>query len=146
MRVIIQILLFTFAGILLLWFGYTLFFAIPGGPALPAFRRKRRRKPGGEGLPGDPKTCPVCSAKLENNERVKSMVFPSFNGAERLMHIAGCVYCIDGDRRRVCPVCHAVLRNDEYLVARLYEKKKPQRPHVHVMGCSRCKERRTPLR
>jgi hypothetical protein len=142
MQVIIQILLFTFAGLTLLWFGYMLFFAIPGGTAFPVFCRKHRRKPGGEGFPGAPRTCPVCCAKLEKGERVKSAAFPSFNGEERLMHISGCIYCIKGDRRRVCPVCNAVLRNDEYLVARFYEKKKPQRAHVHVLGCSRCKERR----
>ncbi|MDR2047968.1 MAG: hypothetical protein LBP69_00790 [Treponema sp.] len=142
MRIIIQVLLFTFAGIFLLWFGYTLFFAIPGGVSFPVLHRKHRRKPKEEGFPGAPRTCPVCCAKLENGERVKSAAFPSFNGAERLMHISGCVYCIEGDRRRICPVCNAVLRSDEYLVARFYEKKKPQRAHVHVLGCSRCKERR----
>jgi hypothetical protein len=141
MGIVVQILLFTFVGILLLWFGYTLFFAIPG-TVLPVLRRKQRRKPKGESFPGAPRTCPVCSAKLENGERVKSAAFPSFNGEERLMHISGCPYCLEGDRRRVCPVCNAVLREDEYLVARLYEKKK-QRPHVHVLGCSRCKERRS---
>jgi hypothetical protein len=142
MRIIIQILLFIFAGILLLWFGYTLFFALPGGAAFSAFHHRRRRKPAGESFPGAPRTCPVCCAKLEKGERVKSAAFPSFNGEERLMHISGCVYCIEGDRRRVCPVCNAVLGSDEYLVARFYEKKKPLRAHVHVLGCSRCKERR----
>jgi hypothetical protein len=142
MRIIIQILLFTFAGILLLWFGYTLFFALPGGAAFSAFHRKRRRKPG-ESFPGRSRACPVCSAKLEKGERVKSAVFPSFSGEERLMHISGCIYCIEGGRRRTCPVCDAVLRDDEYLVAKLYEKKKPQRAHVHILGCSRCRERRS---
>ncbi|MDR1505741.1 MAG: hypothetical protein LBI67_01425 [Treponema sp.] len=139
----IQILLFTFAGILLLWFGYTLFFAVPGASAMLVFRHKNRRKPRGEGFPGAPRTCPVCCAKLEKNEQVKSAVFPSFNGTERLMHISGCRYCIGGGRRRVCPVCDAVLRENEYLVARYYEKEKPRRPHVHVIGCSRCKEHRS---
>ncbi|MDR0403685.1 MAG: hypothetical protein LBH35_08880 [Treponema sp.] len=142
MRAIVQILLFIFAGIFLLWFGYTLFFALPGGVTFPVSRRRRRRKPKNEGVPGAPRTCPVCRAKLENGERVKSVAFPSFNGEERLMHISGCVYCLEGDRRRICPVCGDVLENGEYLVARFYEKKKPLRAHVHVLGCSRCKERR----
>jgi hypothetical protein len=142
----VQILLFTFAGVFLLWFGYTLFFAVPGGAVYPADRRyrlTRRRKglrPKGEGSPGAPRTCPVCCAKLEKGEWVKSAAYPSFNGLERLMHISGCLYCLQGDRRRVCPVCGAVLRDEEYLVARYYEKPQhAKRAHVHVLGCSRCK-------
>ncbi|MDR1388443.1 MAG: hypothetical protein LBJ31_00505 [Treponema sp.] len=131
---LIQILCFVFAGIALLWFGYTLFFAIPGGIRLV----KKRGKPKAKGLPGDPRTCPVCSAKLERGERVKSAVFPAMGGAERLMHIAGCVYCLDSPRRRECPVCHQLLGSEDFLVARLYEK--PVRHHVHVLGCSRCKK------
>jgi hypothetical protein len=53
------------------------------------------------------------------------------------MHISGCVYCLEGDRRRVCPVCGAVLQDGEYLIARLYDK--PVRSHVHVQGCTRCR-------
>jgi hypothetical protein len=137
MGTIIQIFLFVFIGVLLIWFGYTLFFAVPGGFSLPA-SRKRRLKPTGTGIPGAPRTCPVCSAKLERGERVKSSAFPSITGTDRLMHIAGCVYCLEGERRRVCPVCGAVLRDEEFLIARLFEK--PGRSHVHVLGCNRCKK------
>ncbi|MDR2181456.1 MAG: hypothetical protein LBN92_02130 [Treponema sp.] len=140
MAKLVQILLLVFAGIALLWFGYTLFFTIPGGLSLPVFRRARRtrRTPRSEGIPGDPRTCPVCSAVLEQGERVKSAVFPAMGGAERLMHIAGCDYGLERGRRRRCPVCHAVLGGEDFLVARLYEK--PVRSHVHVLGCSRCKK------
>ncbi|MDR2767483.1 MAG: hypothetical protein LBB82_04060 [Treponema sp.] len=140
MAKLVQILFFVFTGIALLWFGYALFFAIPGGLPLPVFRHKRhkRRKPRSEGIPGGPRTCPVCSALLEKGERVKSAVFPAMGGAERLMHIAGCVYCLERERRRSCPVCGAVLDSGDFLVARLYEK--PVRSHVHVLGCSRCKK------
>ncbi|MDR2471528.1 MAG: hypothetical protein LBD09_05405 [Treponema sp.] len=137
----IQILLFATAGIILLWFGFTLFFAVPGGVPMPVFRRKSRGpRPRGESFPGAPRTCPVCCARLEKGERVKSSAFPSLGGYDRLMHISGCVYCLEGDRRRVCPVCGAVLREEEFLVARLFDK--PGRSHVHVLGCSRCKLRR----
>jgi hypothetical protein len=57
--------------------------------------------------------------------------------ADRLMYIAGCYYCLEGDRPRVCPVCGAVLNPDENLIARLFDK--PGRSHVHVLGCSRCR-------
>ncbi|GHV85580.1 hypothetical protein AGMMS50230_11880 [Spirochaetia bacterium] len=141
MGAFIQVLSLTMAGIILLWFGFTLFFAIPGGAPMPVFRRKRRNpKARSEGIPGAPRTCPVCSARLERGERVKSSAFPSMGGADRMMHISGCVYCLEGDRRRVCPVCGAVLREEEFLIARLFEK--PVRSHVHVLGCTRCKMRR----
>ncbi|MDR1929537.1 MAG: hypothetical protein LBQ44_02800 [Treponema sp.] len=122
----------------MLWFGYTLFFAVSGGGSIPSPGGGKQGKTRITGVPGDPRTCPVCSAKLEKGERVKSSAFPSFTGTDRLMHIAGCVYCLEGDRRRSCPVCGAVLRDGEFLIARLFEK--PHRSHVHVLGCSRCKK------
>ena len=137
MDTLFQALGLTLVGVVLLYFGFTLFFAIPGGVPMPVFKRRRSPKPKGESFPGAPRTCPVCCARLNKGERVKSAAFPSLGGYDRLMHISGCVYCIQGDRRRVCPVCGAVLREEEFLVARLYEK--PVRSHVHVLGCSRCK-------
>jgi hypothetical protein len=139
----IQVLLFVIAGTALLWFGYTLFFNM--GVKAPAFghfgyrRRRRGRKPGGESFPGAPQTCPVCSAKLNEGELVKSSAFPSLNGGkDRLMHISGCVYCLHGDRQRVCPVCGKILRANEILIARMFERSS-RRSHVHVLGCSKCK-------
>jgi hypothetical protein len=141
MAAFVQILFLTLAGVVLLWFGFTLFFALPGGIPMPVLKRRRRGKqPQSVGIPGAPRTCPVCSARLERGERVKSKAFPSMGGADRMMHISGCMYCLEGDRRRVCPVCGAVLREEEFLVARLFEK--PIRSHVHVLGCTRCKLRR----
>ena len=136
MGTLLEVLILTLLGIILLWFGFTLFFAVPGGFSMPVFR-KRTAKPRGSSFPGAPRTCPVCCAKLEKGERVKSAAFPSLGGYDRLMHISGCVYCLENDRRRVCPVCGAVLREEEFLVARLFEK--PVRSHVHVLGCNRCK-------
>ena len=139
MGTVLQALILTFAGVVLLWFGFNLFFATPGGLSMPVYKRRNRGpKPKGTGFPGAPRTCPVCSALLEKGERVKSATFPSFSGTDRLMHISGCVYCLEGDRRRVCPVCGAVLREKEILVARFFEK--PVRSHVHVLGCSCCKK------
>ncbi|GHV11892.1 hypothetical protein FACS189491_03920 [Spirochaetia bacterium] len=93
--------------------------------------------PIGEGIAGDPQVCPVCSAKLPEGELIKSSAFPSLNGKDRLMHIQGCVYCLEGNRPRRCPVCGAALRNDEYLISRIFER--PGRSHVHVIGCNRCR-------
>jgi hypothetical protein len=141
----LQILVFIIIAVLLLWFGYTLFFRIGGLPAFSGRGSKRRiPKPRGIGNPGDPHTCPVCSAKLEEGELVKSLAFPSLNGGEdRFMHIRGCIYCLEGELslNRVCPVCGNMLDKDEVLVCRLYERKHitRKRPHIHVIGCSCCK-------
>jgi hypothetical protein len=133
----IQALALSIIGVFFLWFGYTLFFrnALVG----PRFRhRKNPKRKAATGFPGAPRTCPVCSAILAKGERVKSTAYPSMGGRERLMHISGCAYCLDGDRVRTCPVCGAVLKPSDILVARMYDK--PGRSHVHVIGCSQCKK------
>jgi hypothetical protein len=134
-----QILLCIVIGVFLLWFGYSLFFGVPhsaGGGRAPK-ARKWGKTPRGEGFPGAPRTCPVCSARLEHGERVKSAAFPAMGHTDRLMHISGCPYCLEGDRERSCPVCGHILEEHEILIARMFEK--PGRSHVHVLGCSRCR-------
>jgi RNA polymerase subunit RPABC4/transcription elongation factor Spt4 len=137
MGTIIQVLFFIFTGIFLLWFGYTLFFSLPASGQSPGHKNRLRPKGGSASGASSRTTCPVCSALLEKGERVKSAAFPSTGGTDRLMHIAGCVYCLGGGRTRVCPVCGSQLFEDEYLIARLFDK--PGRSHVHVLGCNRCK-------
>ena len=141
MKQLFEVLIFVVIGVALLWFGYTLFFSV-GVPAMGRFghtRSRRRRKPKGVSFPGEPQTCPVCSAKLEEGELVSSMAFPSMNGGkDRFMHIKGCIYCLHGDRDRVCPVCGIILHGNEILISRLFERP-GRRSHVHVIGCSRCK-------
>ncbi|MDR0878054.1 MAG: hypothetical protein LBN21_08380 [Treponema sp.] len=133
----LQILALVTIGMALLWFGYTLFLG-SGKRLFVVYPKKQKRPPGGESRPGDPQTCPVCSARLEKGRLVKSMAFPSFTGKDRLMHIKGCAYCIDGDRARICPVCGVQLHENEILIARIFER--PHRKsHVHVLGCSRCR-------
>ena len=139
MRQFLEVFIFVVSGIILLWFGYTLFFDI----GIPAFgigsRRLRNIKPKGEGVPGDPQICPVCSAKLNSGELVSSVAFPSLNGGkDRFMHIRGCLYCIGGDRERVCPVCGIILKGTDILISRLFERQ-GHRSHVHVLGCSNCR-------
>ena len=146
MKQFLEILVFVSIGAALLWFGYTLFFSVglpawgpAGRSAKRRFRKRRFPRPRGESFPGEPQTCPVCSAKLFEGEVVRSTAFPSMNGGkDRFMHIRGCVYCLHGDRDRVCPVCGRVLRENEILISRLFERP-GRRSHVHVLGCSRCK-------
>jgi len=142
MKQLFEISAFVLIGIFLLWFGYTLFFKI-GIPALGGFGRRGLRRKGlnasGESAAGNPKTCPVCSAKLQPGELVSSSAFPALNDSEdRFMHIKGCIYCLKGDRERVCPVCGIILKESEVLIARLFDRP-GKRSHVHVIGCSKCK-------
>jgi hypothetical protein len=137
MRQFFEVLIFVIIGVVLLRFGYTLFF--PQGIPVWGSGKRRGQKPPEEGSPGDPQVCPVCSAKLESGQLVSSHAFPSLNGGkDRFMHIRGCIYCLRGDRSRVCPVCGTVLNGNEILISRLFEKP-GRRSHVHVIGCSQCK-------
>ncbi len=131
----IQSLILVIIGMLLLWFGYSLFSHLARQSSLSGQRKKK--KTAEESFPGAPRTCPVCSARLERGERVKSSAFPSMGGADRLMHISGCPYCLEGSRVRSCPVCGDLLKSEEVLIARMFEK--PGRSHVHVLGCSKCR-------
>lgn len=142
MRQFLEVFIYIVSGIILFWFGYTLFIDI-GIPALGLRPRKRRNiKPKAEGLPGDPQICPVCSAKLDRGELVSSVAFPSLNGGkDRFMHIKGCLYCIGGDRDRVCPVCGIMLKGTDLLISRFFERQ-GRRAHVHVLGCTQCRKSR----
>lgn len=139
MKQFLQVFIFIIIGVILFWFGYTLFFQI-GSPAMGGFSRRRKGpKPAGESTPGDPQTCPVCSAKLSYGEQVSSLAFPSLNGGkDRFMHIRGCIYCLHGERDRICPVCGTILSGNEILISRLFERS-GRRTHVHVLGCSQCR-------
>jgi len=136
----LQILAFIIIGIILLWFGYTLLSGQFTGIRLSWLeaQQKRKKSPPPRGSPGDPQVCPVCSTKLYKGSQVKSKAFPSLSGGrDRMMHIQGCVYCINGELPRSCPVCGASLDQNDILIARMSER--PGRSHVHIMGCSKCK-------
>jgi RNase P subunit RPR2 len=134
----IQALALSIIGVFFLWFGFTLFFRNAFAGVAKTRRRRTPKRKTATGIPGAPRTCPVCSAVLARGERVKSTAYPSMGGKDRLMHISGCTYCLEGDRVRSCPVCGAVLKPGDILVARMYDK--PGRSHVHVIGCSQCKK------
>ncbi len=127
---LVEILFLILIGLVLVWSGYTLFFIVK--------KQHKHQKPVPEGKPGESQTCPVCGARLLYGERVKSSIFPSLNGKERMMYIYGCPYCLSEERQRSCPVCGSFLHASEYLIARFFEK--PARPHVHILGCTQCRK------
>ncbi|MDR2943278.1 MAG: DUF3185 family protein [Treponema sp.] len=136
----VQALVFTIAGIILLWFGYSLFFS-PSSPFYPGWTpwSKWGKKNNGRGRPGDPQVCPICSMRLDKGELVKSFAFSSQKGvSDRLMYIRGCFTCLERDVPRRCPICGLELSLDDYLVARMFERPN-SRNHVHVLGCNHCK-------
>jgi len=136
----LQVLTLIIAGVLLFWFGYSLFL----GPLSPSYSgwfpwTKWGKKADDRGEPGDPQVCPVCSMKLERGESIKTLAFPSLSGGrDRLMYIRGCYSCLNKKVPRRCPVCGLELSIDDYLVCRMFERPN-NRNHVHVMGCNRCK-------
>ena len=146
MKQFLEILAFVVIGAALLWLGFTLFvrFGIisreKGSKDNQSKKDDKKPKSKVSSSDGDStKTCPVCSGQLSKGELVSSAAFPSTDGGkDRLMHIRGCVHCLNGERDRVCPVCGTVLKANEILIARLYERT-GRRTHIHVIGCTRCK-------
>jgi hypothetical protein len=137
----IQIVALVFAGVVLLWFGFNLFFG-PLSPFYPSFLpwKKRLKEKDIKGNPGDPQTCPVCSIKLLSGRLVQSTAFPSVTGGiDRLMYIRGCNTCLNGNAPRKCPICGVALNFDDYLVTRMFERSK-RKNHVHILGCNVCKK------
>jgi hypothetical protein len=142
-----QILLFVIFGVVLLWFGYNIFGQLAGGIHLSRQSEPRQRYYKSTVVSsGEPQICPVCSARLNKGELVKSLTFPSPAGSTtRIMHIRGCVYCLEGGRLRRCPVCGVSLEDNEILIARMFDRRY-RRTHVHVLGCSRCRKAGTSTR
>ena len=132
----LQILLFVIVGIILLWVGYSLFFgkASPFYPGLGLWKKKKY-----SGRPGDPMTCPICSAKLIKGDLVKTIAFPTAQSLDRLMYIRGCPICLDGNIPRKCPVCRAKMSTEDYLISRMFERI-GRKNHIHVIGCNYCKK------
>ena len=136
----IQVLVLVIAGIVLLWFGYSLFFGSLS-PFYPGrfFWRNWKKKENIKGDVGDPQVCPVCSIKLERGELVKSVAFPSLTGGkDRLMYISGCFSCLNRNLPRQCPVCGSNLSVSDYLISRMFERSN-RHNHVHVLGCNQCR-------
>jgi len=135
MRDFFQLLVFVIAGVALLWFGFTFFL---GQWARMRKNQIRNIKPKKE-TSNDPQSCPICSSKLKKGDLVKTLAFPSITGGkDRMMHIKGCAFCINGGMERHCPVCGVSLALDDILVARIFERPN-RRAHVHIVGCNKCR-------
>jgi len=134
----IHIFLMIICGIVLLWFGYTLFFGklSPFYPSLPWSKKKKFK-----GTPGDAKVCPVCSMLMLKGDLLKTVVFPPKNpeSIDRIMYIKGCFSCLNNNVPRRCPICKTKLSVEDFLVARMFERPFTKN-HVHVLGCNRCRK------
>ena len=142
MVLFLQVLALVVAGIVLLWFGFTIFFGRLSPFFSGGFSRKNKRKKGDEdkGVPGNPQVCPVCSTKLTKGEQVKTIAFPAAAGSiDRLMHIRGCYNCMNNNVPRRCPVCGIALDIDDYLISRMFERTN-RKNHIHVLGCNHCRK------
>jgi len=130
----LQLLLIVVVGVALLSFGFTLFIG-----QFEKMRLSRDIRPRGE-KSNDFQSCPICSSKLKKGDLVKTLAFPSITGGkDRLMHVKGCAYCINGRKDRNCPVCGAPLSLEDILVARIFERPN-RRAHVHIIGCNKCRK------
>jgi len=148
----LYILIYVFAGVILFWFGHTLFFGkfSPFFPRLFSFKewrslsKKIKEKEKNEnniekGEPGDPQVCPLCLSKLIKSEQVKTTAFPSVAGGKyRTMHIRGCPICLNNNAPRKCPICKASLTLEDYLICRMFERS-AKKSHIHVLGCTHCR-------
>jgi hypothetical protein len=137
----LQILALLVSGMVLVWFGYTLFFGplstfYPGGiGAIVSGRHKACREEDGDGS-----VCPVCSGRMHKHDRVKTTAVPTLPGnSDKLMFIRGCHSCLEHNIPRRCPVCGQQLTIRDYLISRLFERPN-NRSHVHVIGCNYCKK------
>jgi hypothetical protein len=136
MQEYLQLLTFVVVGVALLSFGFTLFVGHWGKMRL---NREDPLKGLSRVSSSDPQSCPICSSKLKKGDLVKTLAFPSITGGkDRLMHIRGCAYCINGGIERNCPVCGVSLALDDILVARIFERPH-HRAHVHIIGCNKCR-------
>ncbi|MDR1148756.1 MAG: hypothetical protein LBK66_09005 [Spirochaetaceae bacterium] len=89
-----------------------------------------------EGQRGDARVCPICAARFDHGDMIKSKIFPPSGRPYRLLHIVGCKFCLNGERRRLCPVCGTELSVNDYLVARIWQE--PPKPQVRIQGCVHC--------
>ena len=138
MRDYLQTLLLVVGAAVLLWLGYSVLM----GQWMKVRRqmRPRSRKGRGKADPWYPKVCPLCKSKLADGELAQTRASSATGMRDRLMHIQGCVYCVNGDLERRCPVCAVALGAGDKLVARVFDQPF-QRTHLHIMGCFLCRKK-----
>jgi hypothetical protein len=149
----LSILIYIFAGLILLWFGHSLFYGKlpPFFPKIFSFKEwkrinkkikenKEKEKKIEKGEAGTSRICPVCSSKLIKNEQIKTTAFPSVAGSRyRTMHIRGCPICLNNNASRKCPICEIDLNLNDFLICRMFERS-TSKNHIHVLGCNHCKK------
>jgi len=149
----LYILIYIFAGLILLWFGHSLFYGKlpPFFPKIFSFKEWRRinkkieeKKENEEkvekGDPGSSRVCPICSSKLIKNEQIKTVAFPSLAGSKyRTMHVRGCPICLNNGAPRKCPICEMDMNLDDFLICRMFERS-TSKNHLHVLGCNHCRK------
>jgi hypothetical protein len=164
----LKFLLYIIIGFFLMWVGYKLYFtffkktgvkevgdsgnpdqknsddAQDSGGAPDSGAKPPLKKYKGSENSGGLMICPICLFRMENSEMIKTTAFPPLtpDGKDRLMHIHGCVYCMDGKRERICPVCGKTISVNDFLVARIFDRS-IRRSHVHVLGCTQCRPLKT---
>ena len=84
--------------------------------------------------------CPVCSIRMLRGDLVKTIAFATgVRSKDRLVHIKGCISCLENNVPRYCPICKHKMTVKDYLVARMFDR--PERKnHIHVLGCNYCKK------
>jgi hypothetical protein len=166
----LKLLLYIIIGLLLMWVVYKLYFtffkkenikkddqglkAPEGAPDSGAKSGSGNTQGSGAAAPrkqykgsensGGLMICPICLFRMDNSEMIKTTAFPPMtpDSKDRLMHIHGCVYCMDGKRERICPVCGKTISVKDFLVARIFDRS-VRRSHVHVLGCTQCRPLKT---
>jgi hypothetical protein len=164
-----KLLAFILVGLLLLWFGYRLYIKYfkkksivdgdrlikiskesepPDGTsssgAAPVWKPNKSTASTGGASSDGLMICPICLFRMDEGDRVKTTAFPYLTKYDksRLMHIHGCVYCMDGKRERLCPVCGKTISVNDFLIARMFDRP-GRRSHVHVLGCPQCRPLKT---
>ena len=134
-------LILVICGTILLWLGFFLLFnsRSPFYKYLP-WKKKKAVIDTPAGKPGDPQVCPICSMKMLKGDLVKTVAYAaSRQNKDRLMHIKGCVSCLEKGLPRKCPVCGKAMALDDYLVSRMFERSS-RRNHIHILGCNKCRK------
>jgi C4-type Zn-finger protein len=124
-------------GILFFLLGYFLFCHLREDFSLGGWKKKEEKPVFDDNIASTPRTCPVCSSILNRGEHVTSSSFPFLGNIDRLIHVKGCLHCLEGGKTRSCPECKTTLEASEVLIARIIYKSEISQ--FQVLGCSRCR-------
>ena len=135
---ILQVLAYVICGIIFLWLGHFLFFGPPSPlyPYMPWGKKNDKDE-----KQGSFQTCPICCKRMLRGELVKTTAFATGAlGKDYIVHIKGCLGCLESGLPRRCPICKIKLSLDDYLISRMFERNF-KKNHIHVLGCNHCRKR-----